>query len=232
MEDQFSKSRPAALHFFSHETPTVDQQPFTVSIHKWALGSILESDTTRTIKSLAQVIVKEVAGTSLTLTGELVFSLPRLLPSQPLWDDGCPLFAAQGTDAEDRFGVPGGNIVESMNCFSEDVANAVDRLVELDASGSYDSEERLRVFCSKPLERKLMRACAKAGVKSKVFGLRDYKDERSWVVARDVAPCSMLMTTPSFDLPVKGSTLTAGAKYVVWINSPRLAVCVTPKETE
>jgi hypothetical protein len=230
MENQFSKPPASTTNFFSHGEPTGDEQSLTVSIHKWAIADVTSTDTLPTIKVLAKVVVKEVAGVSYSLTGEMVFGFSGLLPRQPLWTDEAPLFAARDADDLDRFGVPGGNITTSVGSCSGDVLNAIDRLVELDQSGSYDSDEKLRIFCSKSMERKLMRACAKVGANCRVFGMRGYQNEQSWVMSRDNFPCSMLMATPSFELPVKGTKMIAGSKYVVWINDPRLAVRVTYQE--
>ena len=231
MNAQFARPRQATLNFFAHNAPNKAQKLLAVSIHKWAISRVTDSDTLRTVKGLARIVVKEVAEVALAITGEMVFRETGILPHQPTWNDGSPLFASHDNRNDLRFGVHGGNIIESMDCFTDDISNAVDRLVELDPNGSYDSDERLRIFCAKPLERKFMRACAKIGVNCKVFGIRNYKTERSWVLARDESPCSMVMEAPSFALPVKGNNLVAGAKYVVWINDPRLAVCVTPKES-
>lgn len=231
MENYFSRSRPDTVNFFDRNTPNPEQQPFTVSIHKWAFAPIMDTDTFRTIKSLAKVVVREVAGASLALTSELVFRVPGLLPYPPIWDDGAPLFASHAQDGEDRLGVPGGNIIDSVGHTADDISIAVDRLVELDPAGAYDSEERLKIYCAAPQERKLMKACARAGVKCRVIGIRGHHTERGWIVSRAESPCSMLMTSPTFLLQIKGNQLLAGAKFDVWIENPRLAVYVTPKET-
>jgi len=230
MENQFSKPPPSTTNFFSHGEPTGDEQSLTVSIHKWAIADVTLTDTLLIIKGLAKIVVKEVVSVSTTLAGEMVFGVPGLLPHQPLWTDDAPLFAARDADDLDRFGVPGGNITDSVGCCSDNVLNAIDRLVELDQGGSYDSDERLKIFCPKSMERKLMQACAKVGANCRVFGMRGHQDENSWVLSRDEFPCSLLMTTPSFELPVEGGKMIAGSKYVVWINDPRLAVRITNQE--
>lgn len=222
MEEQFSRTRPATRHFFEHQRPSPDQ-PRTVTIHHWAFSEVRDTDTEDTLRFLAVAAVKEVAKTATKITGELVFREDHLLPHQPLWEDGLPLF---GPPMIERFGVQGGNTIESIGQFSKDIEVAAHRLQELDEE--YPGDERLQVFCAKPLEKKLIRAAAKAKVPCRVFGLYNYKEKRSWVITRDLSPCSLLIGKPAFDLPVEGSKLVVGARFVVWINDPRYAVCVTP----
>lgn len=222
MEEQFSKTRPATRHFFEHQRPGPEQQ-LTVTIHHWAFSEVYDADTEDTLHHVAVTAVKEVAKTATKITGELVFRADGWLPHQPLWEDGFPLFGPPGAT---RFGVRGGNVIESLGEFSKDIEHAAHRLQELDEE--YPGDERLQVFCAKPLEKKLIRAAAKAGVPCRVFGLFNYKNNRSWVITRDLSPCSLFIGRPSFDIPVEGNKLIVGARFVVWINDPRYAVCVTP----
>ena len=229
MEDQFSKARPATRHFFEHTVPD-DDQDLTVTIHSWVIAKLRPTDTHKVVHYLANQAVKEVVATAAAVTGEIVFRIPNLLPHCPIWTDGAPLFAAYApADGSDRFGVRGGNILKSANCYARDVRTATERLVELDPS--YERDERLQLFCAKPLEKKLIRACAKAKVACRVFGVYNFKEQRSWVLTRDASACSLLIGRPEFDIPVEGSNIVVGARFVVWINDPKLAVCVTPKET-
>lgn len=222
MEEQFSKARPATRHFFEHQAPKEGQER-TVIIHKWVISRITEADSELSVRHLANLAVKEVVSVAAQITGELVFRNAHLLPGQPLWEDGVTLF---NHPAAHRLGVKGGNVVQSIDCFEHDVREAADRLEELDQA--YGGDERLLLFCAKPLEKKLIRAAAKAQVACRVFGLHNYKNERSWVLTRDVSPCSLLIGKPSFPLPVEGNVLLVGARFVVWINNPRYAVCVVP----
>lgn len=222
MEEQFSRTRPSTRHFFDHRHPDPDQ-PRTVTIHHWAHAEVSKHDSVDTVRHLAVRAVKEVAKTANRLTGEVVFRQDSWLPHQPLWEDGLPLFGPPG---EDRFGVPGGNVIESIDNPVMEIQAAAQRLETLDAE--YEGDERLQVFCAKPREKELIRAAAKASVPCRVFGLYHYKKERSWIVTRDVSPCSLLIGRPSFDLPVEGTKLMVGARFVVWIDDPRYAVCVTP----
>ena len=222
MEEQFSKMRPATRYFFEHRRPEQDQ-PRTVTIHRWSLTDVVDSDNEAILHHLAIIAVKEVTNTAVKITGEIVFQSNHLLPHQPLWEDGLPLFAEA---VANRFDVPGGNIWKSVGCPNDDVVGAARRLELLDEE--YSGDERLQVFCAKPLERELIRAAAKAGIPCRVFGLFNYKDERSWVITRDLSPCSLFIGSPSFDLPVKGNKLIVGARFVAWVNNPRYAVRVIP----
>ena len=226
MEEQFSKARPATRHFFEHQAPEEGQER-TVIIHKWVVSKITDSDNELTVRHLANSAVKEVVSVAAQITGEIVFRNNHLLPSQPVWEDDVSLF---NHPASTRFGVKGGNVVGSINCFEHDVRRAADRLEELDQD--YEGDERLLLFCAKPLEKKLIRAAAKAQVACRVFGLYNYKNERAWVLTRDLSPCSLLIGKPSFSLPVEGNVLLVGARFVVWINDPRYAVCVAPTSAQ
>lgn len=220
MERQFSRARPATRHFFEHVAPE-DDQDRTITIHSWVIAKLTPADTREIVEGLANTVVKEVVKTAAAITGELVFTAPHLLP-QPKWTDGRPLFA------DERFGVQDGNVVKSSGCFATDVKAAAERLSQLDEE--YPGDERLQLFCAKPLERKLMRAAAKAAVPCRVFGIYNFKEHRAWVLTRDSSACSLLIGRPSFELPVEENNLVVGARFVVWINDPRLAVCVTPEE--
>lgn len=222
MEEQFSRIRPATRYFFQHQRPDHDQAR-TVSIHHWAHAEISDHDTEATLHHCAVRAVKEVAKTATRLTGEIVFQKAHWLPQQPLWEDELPLFGPPG---EDRLGIPGGNTVGSSGDLVDDIKDAAHRLEALDEE--YAGDDRLMVFCAKPLEKLLIRASAKAAVPCRVFGLFHYKNERSWVVTRDVSPCSLHIGAPSFDLPVKGNKLLVGARFTTWIDDPRYAVRVTP----
>jgi len=220
MEEQFSKSRPATRHFFEHAPPAADQDR-TVTIHSWVISNFDKYDTRTIVQGVANRMVKEVVKTADAITGELIFRTPHFLP-EPLWIDGDPLFARE------RFGIEEGNIVESSGCFTSDVQAAAERLEDLDPS--YPGDERLQLFCAKPLEKKLIKAAVKAAVPCRVFGVYNFKEHRSWVLTRDSSACSLLIGRPSFSIPVKEGSLVVGARFVVWINDPRLAVCVTPEE--
>jgi hypothetical protein len=222
MEKQFSRARPSTRHFFDHQTAEIGQ-PRAVTIHKWVIAALNDYDTRQTVELLANSAVKEIVAVGAKLTGEVVFRSSRLLPCLPAWEDGDLLF---NRPADDRFGVKGGNVVKSVNCFVDDVATAAARLQQLDSE--YPGDERLQLFCAKPLEKKLIRATVKAKIPCRVFGLYNYKTERSWVLTRDLSACSLYIGQPAFDLPVKGNKLVVGARFVVWINDPRYAVCVTP----
>ena len=226
METHFSRSRPATRYFFEHQRPPPGQER-TLTIHHWAIAEVTQHDNRSIIKNLANQIVKEVAKTATKITGELIFRTDQLLPHQPLWEDGSPLFAAHTEEGHDRFGLPGGNIVESSGCHAEDVQNAAHVLQLMDTEFDPD-DERLLLFCAKPLEKKLIRAAAKASIPCRVFGLYNHKNDRSWVLTRDTSPCSLLIGQPTHSLPVKGNKLVAGARFTVWIDDPKNAVCVTP----
>jgi len=221
MEKQFSRARPSTLHFFEHQA--VDSHQRSVTIHKWVIAAITDSDTAASVELLARSAVREIVSVGANLTGEIVFRRSHLLPFLPEWEDGGLLF---NQPDDHRFGIGGGNVIKSVDCFSKDVTRAAARLHQLDPS--YLGDERLQLFCAKPLEKKLIRAAVKAKVPCRVFGLYNYKDERSWVLTRDLSACSLHIGQPAFDLPVKGRKLVVGARFVVWINNPRYAVCVTP----
>jgi len=228
METQFSRARPAIRHFFDHGVPDADAAVSAVTIHSWVFARLNPTDTRDVARHLANVIVKEVVATSAAITGELIFRKLNLLPNQPLWTDGLGLFATHTTNKKHRFGVKGGNVVKSADCFSDDVIAAAERLSALDPS--YKRDERLQLFCAKPLERELIKACAKAAVPCRVFGIHNFKEQCAWVLTRDSSACSLLIGRPAFDIPVEKNTLHVGARFVVWINDPKLAVCVIPKE--
>ena len=227
MEVQFSRARPATRHFFEHRPPSEDQSR-AVTIHKWVLAHVNDSDSSSVVHHLANRSVKEVVSAATAITGEMVFQAPSLLPFQPLWIDGSPLFSTHATvDNSARFGITDGNVVNSVGYYAEDVASAAARLSQLDEK--FDNDERLQQFCAKHLERKLTRAAAKAGVPCRVFGIADHKDENSWVLMRDASACSLLIGKPTFSIPVRGNKIVVGARFVVWIDDPRLAVCVMPR---
>lgn len=226
MEDKFSRTRPATRHFFEHQASS-EGQPRAVTIHKWAISPISPTDSKMLIQHLAGMAVKEVAQVATAITGELIFRKPTLLPGLPLWEDGHALFFS-GTNNR-RFGVQGGNVFDSTGCHSEDVAGAAQRLQALDPTLDLPYE-RLMIFCAKPLEKRLIKAAAKAQIPCRVFGVYNYKDERSWVITRDESPCSLLIGRPSFPLPVEGNNLVVGARFTVWIDNPKNAVCVVSKE--
>ena len=222
MEKQFSIARPATRHFFEHEAPT-DQQPNTVTIHQWVCATVRESDTRNVIVHLANMVVKEVVSAAAKVTGEVIFGVPNLLPRQPIWTDGSPLFAThKGENGDDRFGLIGGNLLTSSSCLSDDVATASRRLSEMDPK--FKGDERLQLFCAKPMEKALIRACAKAKVPCRVFGVYNHNDYRSWVITRDRSACSLLIGKSRLDIPVEGNKIVVAARLVVWINNPRLAV--------
>jgi len=222
MEHQFSKARPAPRHFFEHQAP-LDGQERTVTIHKWVVTAVGASEARGMIELLANMAVREIVSVASQITGELVFRRTYLLPGQPVWEDGGPLFNHHSSR---RFDVDGGNGIEATDCFTSDVAQAAARLRELDPS--YTEDERLQLFCAKPLEKELIRATVKAKIPCRVFGLYDHEQERSWVLTRDRSACSMLIGKPTFPLRVKEDMIVIGARFVVWIDEPRYAVCVTP----
>ncbi|MGD9726521.1 MAG: hypothetical protein AB7L09_00545 [Nitrospira sp.] len=221
MEAQFSRIRPSTKHFFELTQPP-GLALSSVSIHAWGLAEIEPTDTVASLKFLATEAAKAVSTTTDKMAGELIFRRDRLLPYLPVWTDGLPLFDENG---DDRFGVPGGNVVPSCGDAVEDIENASQCLIQLNEE--YDGDERLLVFCAKPLEKELIRAAAKARVNCRVFGLFHYKQETSWVVTRDLSPYGLYIGRPSFDLPVEGNKLVVGARYVTWITDPRHAVCIT-----
>jgi hypothetical protein len=222
MEKQFSIARPATRHFFEHEAPT-DQQLNTVTIHQWVCATVRETDSRSVIVHLANVAVKEVVAAAAKVTNEVIFGVPNLLPYQPLWDDGSPLFATHAkTGGDSRFGLRGGNLLTSSGCLSDDVATASRRLSEMDTE--FKGDERLQLFCAKPLEKTLIRACAKAKVPCRVFGVYNHKECRSWVITRDRSACSLLIGKSRLNIPVEGNKIVVAARLVVWINNPRLAV--------
>jgi hypothetical protein len=227
METQFSRVRPASRQFFNFRL-TAEEQKRPVSFHKWAIADIQDSDTVEVVRHLANTAVKEaVATTAMKITGELVFNVPEILPSPPLWEDRAPLFSARSMiDNSPRFGVEGGNIVDSVGCHVNDVANAAERLSDLDVG--YDGNERLQLFCAKPLEKELILASARANAPCRIFGLYKYKNKRSWVLTRDTSACSAFIGLPTLMLPIRGNKLAVGARFVVWIHNPRFAVCVQP----
>lgn len=220
MEVQFARIRPAVRHFFTHQIPP-EGQIGSVTIHKWAISAINDGDNRLVVAHLATMAVKDVVAVAAQITGEILFRRTHLLPYQPSWEDGLPLF-----EEGERFGTRGGNVIKSGGCLMGDVSKAAARLAQLDEE--YASDERLQLFCAKPLEKELIRAAAKARVPCRVFGVYNHKAERSWVLMRDESACSMLIGRPNFDLPVKASKIIVGAKFQVWINDPRYAVCVTP----
>ena len=229
-EEQFSKARLPTRHFFAHESPDADQ-PDTLTVHSWVVAELAPTDTRKVVRHLANSAVKEVVTAADKITGEIVFGLPRLLPYLPHWSDGSPLFATHSAASDsDRFGVVGGNVVEATSHLSDDVHTASERLAALDPS--YLRDEKLQLFCAKPLEKRLMQAVAKSGVACRVFGIHNFENQRSWVLTRDSSACSLLIGRPAFEIPVKENHLVVGARFVVWINDPRLAVCVTSEESE
>ncbi len=228
MEEQFSKARPAARHFFDHDTPSADQSR-AVTFHQWATAELSYGDSIEAVAHLASRCVKEVVAVADKLTCELTFTISGLLPTQPTWSDGSGLFATHNEVGNDRFDVIDGNLIRSVNCFSADIVRAAERLDDLDENYT-TGDERLQLFCAKPLEKKLIKASVKAGVPCRVFGLYDHKDERSWVLTRDSSACSLLIGKPAFDLPVKGNKLIVGARFVVRVINPRLAVRVSPTQ--
>lgn len=227
LETKFSRLRPATLHFFTPRK-TGDTSDRAVSIHKWAIAHINTSDSRSIVQGISDIAVKDLASVTVSLTGELVFDRPHLMPP-PLWSDSAPLFSAQSGDGSSRFGVDGGNTLTSTGHYDLDMRAAAGRLSRLNGDLELPYE-RLMAFCPKPMEKGLIKASVKAGINCKVFGLYDYKDEASWVLTRDESPCSLLISKPDFPLPVKGSKIVAGAKFTVWIDNPRYAVRVTPAQ--
>ena len=221
MSKHFGRIRPAARYLFEHQRPD-PEQPRTVTIHKWALAPVNRHDSGETLQRLVDIAVRDVAAMATTITAEIVFRRPRYLPALPLWRDGLPLFDEHGGE---RFGLPGGNVRSASGHLPTDIVAAAQRLELLDES--YPGDESLMLFCAKPMEKKLVKAAAWARVPCRVFGLFNFKDERSWVLTRDRSPCSLFIGKPAFKLPVEGSKVVVGARFVVWINDPRYAVCVT-----
>jgi len=226
MEDQSSRSRPATRYFFERTT-IADDHLRAVTIHRWAIAKIEGSDTRDVVHRMASIAVRDVLGMASTIAGELVFRSARFLPQQPLSEDGQPLFSQIDSAGLARFGVPSGNLIQTTNCFSDDVKNAARTLKLMDPELDLP-HERLMLFCAKPLEKKLIRAAAKARVPCRVFGIYNYKTERSWVLTRDASPCALVIGRPNFPLRVQGDgKVIVGARFTVWVNDPRNAVCVT-----
>lgn len=199
-----------------------------VQMHRWVLAQVLPSDTPQTIRTIARMAIVEMNNTSTRLAMELAFSDLHLLSQDPVWEDGEPLFARKtAIDDGHRFGVEGGNIVESNDCLASDVENAVDRLIQLDPNGVYDSDESLTIFCARPLVRKLIRACAQTGQKCSVMGLKDHQ-RNSWILIGNKSPCGLEIRRPDFQLAASGTRVVVGAKVAVWIDDPRRAVRVEP----
>jgi hypothetical protein len=226
MEDRSSRSRPATRYFFEQSTD-VDDHPRAVTIHRWAIANLKEQDTRDMVHRMAGIAVRDVIGMSSTITGEIVFRSACFLPQQPLSEDGQPLFSQTDSAGLARFGIPEGNLIKSTNCFLDDVKNAAHTLTLMDPELNLP-HERLMLFCAKPLEKKLIRAAAKARVPCRVFGIYNYKTERSWVLTRDTSPCALVIGRPNFPLRVQGEgKIVVGARFTVWVNDPRNAVCVT-----
>lgn len=219
----FASVDPLVSRFFDF-----DPQPNTpqiIRMHKWVTAPVLESDTRRMITGLAKMAITDLNRTTTSLAGELVFRTPRLLPA-PTYVDGLPLFSrGADDDVGFRFGVKGGNIVESAGCLAKDVDSASKRLAEL-GSSALGANEQVTIFCARPLVRRLIRASVKAGLRCKVLGIKDYESDKSWVITREKAPCGLAIGRPAFPIPASGNRLVIGAQFMVWIVDPRLAVCV------
>jgi hypothetical protein len=201
-----------------------------VKMHRWVFARTLDSDTTELIRMLARMAVVEMNSTMAKLAMELVFNDPHLLPQIPVWEDGESLFARKTSiDELHRFGVEGGNIVESSDCLAGDVETAVDRLIQLDPDGAYDSDESLMIFCATPMVKSLIRACVKSGQKCKVMGLKDHR-RSSWVLTGNKPPCGLEIRRPDFPLADVGTRIVVGARFTVWINDPRRAILVAPRQ--
>ena len=224
MEKQFTRARPATRHFFEHEAPS-DGQINTVTTHHWVVAAVEKTDSRITVVELANLAVKEVVIAAAKITNEVIFGVPGLLPHQPIWLDGSPLFAAYSkVNGDDRFDLKGGNLLISSGSLLEDVENASRRLSEMDYQ--FKNDERFQFFCAKPLEKLLVKACAKNRIPCRVFGITGYKDRSKWVITRDKSACSLLIGKSHLNIPVKGNRIIVGARLVVWINNPRLAVCM------
>lgn len=225
LEEKFSRTRPATRYFFNRQAPDATH-PLEVSFHHWALATVSDADSRTTVEYYANRVVKEVADTANRILGELVFDKPFYIHTPPAWLDGHSLFSSNSVFESHRFGVIGGNVLTTTNSHVDDVMLAVRRLGDLDPEFDF-RYERLLLFCAKPLEKDMIRACAKAGIHSKVFGIYHYKDERSWVLTRDESPCSLVIDKPAFKLPVEGNKMVIGARFAVWVDNPKNAVRVT-----
>lgn len=202
----------------------------TVTMHKWVVAPVEASDDAKSIRDLAKSAIAEMSGTSAKIAMELVFSATRFLPQLPLWTDGSQLFHRQSAiDGSHRFGVEGGNVVESVDCFASDVETAVDRLIQLDANGAYDSDEPLMIFCSKRLERRLIRAAVRVSQKCAVTGIDSYRGD-SWILIGAKSPCGMEIRRPTYQLGGSGTRIVVGARFTTWIADPRLVIRVEPPQ--
>lgn len=226
--ENLSPAEPVITRVFDFGDPLRAQR--VVEFHRWVTARIGFVDFPALIRFIARRVVIEMRQTSLSLVREVLFGPTYLMPSHLLWSDGSPLFSRIGEiDGEHRFGVEGGNTVESVGCHIGDVENAVDRLIQLDQRGAYDSDVPLMVVCARRLERHLIRACARAGQKCKVVGLRDY-DHPDWVVLGAKSPCAMEITKPDFTPKNIGAGIIVGARFSVWMTDPTQAIFVRSKE--
>lgn len=228
-EENLVPASPIVLQMFGFDPPP--QNATTVKLHRWVLAEVFDTDSTEVIRTVAKMAVDEMGTTSTRLAMEMVFGGPDLLPETPLWTDGLPLFASKAAiDGAHRFGVEGGNIVESADCFASDVASAIDRLTELAPSGAYDSNDDLEIYCSRPMVMDLMRAWARVGQrKCKVFGLRTY-DGPNWLLTGPKTPCGLEIRRPDFELPTAGTRIMIGARFRTWIVDPRRVILVKSRE--
>lgn len=228
VREQFSKLQPAVRNFFSYASSLPDNDD-TVTIHKWVSIEVRDNEPEKSVQALAVAAAKELVSATTAVATELIFRDIKLLPRHPLWSDGTPLFSITSSKSlKDRFGVRGGNIVQSTGSYDDDLVAAVNRMVEL----GYDlsRREHLNIFCAPAFSKTLRRSAAKLGITCSVFTLRGADDGqfpcRSWVLARDAPSCSLLIDKPSFQLPAIGDKVMVGARFSVWINDPRLAVYV------
>lgn len=228
MEKQFSMLDPVLYSFF--DIVTVDgaeEASPSLTIHKWVLANVEDSDSASTVRSIANSAVKEIIAASVELASELALQELRLLPRQPVWSDGAPLFIPTGTTVNHpSTGVREGNLLKSTGCFATDVELAARRLTHL--LPGYNKQEELQLFCAKPLVKKLVKASHKAGVSCRVHGLFNHRDSRSWSLMRVESACSLEIKRPEFTLPCAGaSKIVVGAALVLRVVDPRLIVHVT-----
>jgi hypothetical protein len=221
METQFTTASPTTRHFFEHEDPS-DDQPNTVTIHQWVVGVVQKTDSYTTVVELANSVVKEVVMAADKVTDEVIFGVSNLLPYQPVWLDGSTLFATHTKVGGDRFGLKDGNFLISSGSLLDDVETARYRLYEMDQS--LKENECLQFFCTKSLKTMLVKACVNSRIPCRVFVIPGNKARSGWVITRDKSACSLLIDKSHLGIPIQGNKIVVGARFVVWINNPRLAV--------
>lgn len=225
-EDQLAITDPTVAHFFDFDPPP-PKPHMVVRMHRWVVSPVHDDHTAIDVAKAAKAAVAELKGTSATLIGELIFGLPCLMPA-PLWTDGAPLFDSVCIDGEHRFEVEGGNIVEASDCLARDLENAIDRLTFIDPDGSYDSDEHLTIYCTRPMAAKLTRASGKIRQKCTVMSIPDFESIGSWVLTGERSTCGLSICRPEIPINGVGTRIEIGAQFMTWIIDPTRAVRVDP----